>query len=109
MLVARWQISARENIPASVYIAFRSIARTPRSANKSAAIAIRNKASERGSIANNFGTVPFQNPPGLDGPSRSAAFRGGTVWERDFFWVPRGYFFTNGTDDSRASAESQAP
>ena len=52
MLVARRQISARGNIPPSVYIAVRSAARVARSIRSSTLMKMRKSARERGSMEN---------------------------------------------------------
>ena len=50
MVVVSRQISARENMPSSVYIARRSVQRTARSIKSNNPTAIRKSANERGSI-----------------------------------------------------------
>src|SRR5262245_44572630 len=85
-------------MPASLYIVFKSGARTARSANSSAPIATRNTAAERGAIPNQFpradlqrmpsGVVTENWPDGLEGvPTLAEAALGLTG--KDFFTSAR--------------------
>src|SRR5256885_1286006 len=108
MVVMRLCSSARGNIPESVYIAFKSVARITRSSKSSAPIKILKTANERKSIPNRLRRSGgfteilgrFLATRGLPG------FAGGAVRE-GFRPVGSGFFTRQSSDDNERHAKNK--
>src|SRR6185369_2381034 len=97
IVVTLRQISARENIPSSVYITGRSVARTARSATSSTPMAMRNTAIERASIRNKSRRSEAEDFPasGFTVLTLSSVLRRRSgLEEGSFDWTGPGLFFT---------------
>src|ERR1041385_2063402 len=108
MVVIRLEISARENIPSSVYIALRSVARVARSTNRRTPANMRNAASERASIPNKSPSVVLRNPAERFAVKPTlSVFPFCPRLAEDLFWSMASGFFTSGGDDNHPKAENK--